>query len=348
MSAFTSLSSAALKGFFRDKVALFFSFAFPLMFIVIFGLLFADQGAEQIEIGVTGDGPVIQALESTGAFDLTEFDTFQEGFAQVRDGELPAVVAVEGSTVTLRFAASDQTAAATVRGIVEGVVNDVNLRSAGVEPQFQVRAQQVEDSSLKPIQFIVPGMMSWGVALGAVFGSAFTLVSWRKKQVLRRIRSAPIGIFTVLGSRLVATMMIGIVQAIVFIGVGTLPLFGLQLAGRWWLAIPVLLLGIIAFFAVGLVIGAFCKTEEATSGVANAVIVPMAFLSGVFFPLDGAPGWMQTISDFMPLKHMNEGVSAFLVNNQGPEALVMPSVVLAGFTVLMLAIAAKVFNWESS
>ena len=59
MSAFTSLSSAALKGFFRDKVALFFSFAFPLMFIVIFGLLFSEDGAEKIEIGVTGSGPVV-------------------------------------------------------------------------------------------------------------------------------------------------------------------------------------------------------------------------------------------------------------------------------------------------
>lgn len=348
MSAFASLSTAALKGFFRDKVAFFFSFAFPLMFIVIFGLIFSDSGTQRIELGVTGEGPVIQALESTGALELTEFDTFQEGFVRVRDGDLPAMIAVEGRNVTLRFAASDQNAAATVRGIVEGVVNDVNLRSAGVEPLYSVRAQQVEDSSLKPIQFIVPGMMSWGVALGAVFGSAFTLVSWRRKQVLRRIRSAPVGIFTVLGSRLVATLMIGIVQAIVFIGVGTLPVFGLQLAGRWWLGIPILLLGIIAFFAVGLVIGAVCKTEEATSGVANAIIVPMAFLSGVFFPLDGAPGWMQAVSDFMPLKHMNEGISAFLVGNQGAEALLTPSLVLAGVTVLMLAIAAKVFNWESS
>jgi ABC-2 type transport system permease protein len=329
-------------------VALFFSFAFPLMFIVIFGLIFSNSGAEKIEIGVTGSGPVITALESTGAFELKEFDSFQEAFGQVRDGELPAVVAAEGDNVTLRYAASDQTAAATVRGIVEGVVNDVNLRASGTEPRYRVRAQQVEDSSLKPIQFIVPGMMSWGVALGAVFGSAFTLVSWRKKQVLRRIRSAPVNIFTVLGARLVATLLIGVVQAVVFIGVGTLPVFGLKLAGRWWLAIPLLLLGIVAFFAIGLLIGSFCKTEEAASGVANAVIVPMAFLSGVFFPLDGAPSWMVKVSDFMPLKHMNEGMSDFMVRSESAGALVAPSLILVGFTVVTLLIAAKVFKWEAS
>lgn len=348
MSAFTSLSSASLKGFFRDKVALFFSFAFPLMFIVIFGLIFSDSGTEKIEIGVVGQGPVISALESTGAFELKEFDNFQEAFQQVKDGDLPAVVAAEGNTVTLRYAASDQTAAGVVRGIVEGVVNDVNLRSSGATATFRVQAQQVEDSSLKPIQFIVPGMMAWGVALGAVFGSAFTLVNWRKKQVLRRLRAAPVSLIVVLGSRLVATLMIGMVQALVFIGVGTLPVFGLKLSGNWWMSIPILLLGIIAFFAVGLVIGSFCKTEEATSGVANAVIVPMAFLSGVFFPLDGAPSWMQNISNFMPLKHMNEGMSDFLVRGEGAQALVTPSLVLAGFTVLMMLLAAKLFNWDAS
>lgn len=348
MSAFTALSSAALKGFFRDRVALFFSFAFPLLFIVIFGLIFSDAGTDRIEIGVVGEGPVIDALESTEAFEMQRFDNFQEAFARVRDGDLPAVVAAEGENITLRFAASDQTAAATARGIVEGVVNEVNLRAAGVEPAFRVRAQQVEDSSLKPIQFIVPGMMSWGVALGAVFGSSFTLVTWRKKHVLRRIRSAPVNVGLVLTSRLVATVMIGIVQAIVFIGIGTLPVFGLQLSGRWWLGIPVLLMGIVAFFAVGLLIGAVCKTEEAASGVANAVIVPMAFLSGVFFPLDQAPEWMRSISRYMPLRHMNEGISNFLVQSESAGALVSPLLFLLGFTVIMAAIAAKVFRWEAA
>ncbi len=348
MSAFSSLSSAALKGFFRDKVAVFFSFAFPLMFIVIFGLIFSDAGTNKIEIGVVGEGPVITALDSTGALELTEFDNFQEAFQKVKDGDLPAVVAAEGNTVTLRYAASDQTAAATVRGIVAGVVNDVNLRSSGATATYRVQAQQVEDTTLKPIQFIVPGMMAWGVALGAVFGSAFTLVSWRKKQVLRRLRSAPINIFVILGSRLVATMMIGVVQAAVFIGVGTLPVFGLKLSGTWWMSLPILLLGIVAFFAVGLVIGSFCKTEEAASGVANAVIVPMAFLSGVFFPLDGAPSWMQTVSKFMPLRHMNDGMSDFLVRGDGAQALVSPSLILVGFTVLMLLLASKLFSWDAS
>ena len=347
MSAFRSLSIASLKSFLRDRIAVFFSFAFPLIFIVIFGLVFSGSGTGRIEIGLVGEGPVASALESSGAFELRRFDSLPEALNEVEKGEIPAAVAVEGNRVTIRYAASDPAAAATVRGVVEGVVNEVNLRVAGVSPTYQVTARQVEDSTLQPIQFIVPGMMSWGVALGAVFGSAFTLVTWRRKQVLRRLRSAPVGLGVILAARLVATLLIGVVQAVVFIGVGLLPAFGLRLSGQWWLALPVLLLGIVAFFAVGLVIGAVCKTEEATSGVANAIIVPMAFLSGVFFPLDQAPQWMRSVGDFMPLKHMNDGVSAFLVHGQAPEAMAVPLVVLAGFTALMTLVAARLFNWEA-
>jgi ABC-2 type transport system permease protein len=90
------------------------------------------------------------------------------------------------------------------------------------------------------------------------------------------------------------------------------------------------------------------KTEEAASGVANALIVPMAFLSGVFIPLDSAPGWMRSIANFMPLKHMNDGMVDFLVRGQGPGAMVLPGAVLLALTLVMAFVASRVFNWEAA
>jgi ABC-2 type transport system permease protein len=136
------------------------------------------------------------------------------------------------------------------------------------------------------------------------------------------------------------------VQAVVFLGIGALPFFGLQLTGTWALAIPVFLLGILAFFAIGMLVGAFCKTEEAATGAANIVVLPMAFLSGTFFPIDQSPPWMQALSQAFPLRHMNDGIMDFLVRGQGPSALVVPCLVLAAFVAVVGTIAAKVFQWE--
>jgi ABC-2 type transport system permease protein len=346
MTAFKSLARAMVKIFYRDKATLFFTFVFPLMFLVVFGLLFRDAGATKTEIGVVGDGPVIAGLEQTGALELTRFDSVDEAVQQVRDGELPAMVAQDGDEITYRFAQSDQTQAGVVTGIVSGVVGHVNQAVTNQQPRYVLDAANVEDSSLKPIQYITPGIMSWGVAVTAVFGAALTLVSWRKKQVLRRIRLAPVSATTVLSARVVVTVGVAIVQALVFIGVGVLPLFGLRLTGTWWLAIPVFLLGILAFFAIGMLVGAFCKTEEAATGAANIVVLPMAFLSGTFFPIDQAPPWMQSVSNAFPLRHMNDGIMDFLVRGQGPSALVLPCLVLTGFVLVVGTIAAKVFQWE--
>ena len=346
--SFRALSRAAFKGFIRDKATLFWTILFPLMFLVIFGLLFNDGGENKTELGVVGSGPVISALEQTGAVEITKFDDADAALEAVKSGDLPGFVAVDGSTVTVRYAASNQTTAGVINGLVDGVVNNANLAAAGVEPQFRVDAQQVEDSSLEPIQFLTPGLLAWAVAMGAVFGSALTLVMWRKNQVLRRLRLAPVSLLAILGSRLAVAIGVAFMQAVVFVAIAVLPVFGLQLSGQWWLAIPLLALGTLAFFAIGMLVGSFSKTEESASGAANLIILPMAFLSGSFFPIDQTPEWMQGLSMIFPMRHLNDGLSAVLVRGEGLEAILLPSAVLVAFAVVVGFIAARVFSWEDS
>ncbi|RZS38998.1 ABC-2 type transport system permease protein [Herbihabitans rhizosphaerae] len=345
-SAFKSLAAAAVKGYVRDKATLFFTFFFPLMFLLVFGLIFQDTGTDKIKLGVVGDGPVISALEKTGTVEFERFDSMDAAVTKVRDGDLPGLVAQNGDKVTVRYAQSDQTRAAMVQGLVGGVVDKVNVQVTGQAPRFSVDSTNVEDQSLKGIQYITPGILSWAVAASAVFGAALTLVTWRKKQVLRRLRLAPINASTVLSARVAVTIGVAVVQAVIFVGLALLPIFGLKLSGTWYLSIPVFLLGTVAFFAIGMLVGAFAKTEDAAVGAANIVVLPMAFLSGTFFPIDNAPGWLKAVSNVFPLRHMNDGMLNFLVRGKGAEALLLPCGVLLGFTVVVGFIASRVFSWE--
>ncbi|MGW4112885.1 ABC transporter permease [Actinosynnema sp. NPDC004786] len=346
MTAFRSLSAAMVKGFLRDKMTLFFVFLFPLMFLVVFGLLLGDSGDDRTKVAAVGDGPVLATLEQTGALELERYDSADAARQEVDEGDLPAAVVVDGDRVSLIYAASDQVAAGTVTGIVSGVVDKLNLGAANVAPKFTLEAQSVEDASLKPIQYLTPGILSWAISISGVFGSALTMVSWRKKQVLRRIRLAPVSTTTVLTSRVLVSVGTAVAQGVVFVAVALLPAFGLKLTGQWYLALPLLVLGTVAFFAIGMLVGAFCKTEEAASGAANIVIMPMAFLSGTFFPVENAPEWLQTVSKAFPLRHMNDGMLDVLVRGKGLEALLVPSAVLLTFTVVVAVIAARIFRWE--
>ncbi|ANZ38172.1 ABC transporter [Lentzea guizhouensis] len=346
MTAFKTLSLAMFKGFVRDKVTLFFTFLFPLMFLVIFGLMLGDAGTDKTKIAVVGDGPVVTSLRDSGVLELESFDDENAALRKVEDGDLPAALIVRGQTLDVRYAQSDQVESATVLGIVNGFVDKANLAATGQPPRFTFASEKVEDASLKPIQYLTPGILSWGVAVSAVFGSALTLVSWRRKQVLRRIRLAPVSATSVLSSRVLVSAGVALVQGATFVGIAMLPVFGLRLSGHWWLSIPLLLLGTVAFFALGMLVGAFAKTEESASAAANIVVLPMAFLSGTFFPVEQAPAWLQVVSKVFPLRHMNDGMLDVLVRGKGIDALLVPGAILIGFTLVVGFIASRVFKWE--
>lgn len=248
MSASAALTRAGYKAYTRDKTTLFFTFAFPLLFLVVFGLIF------------------------------------------------------QGETV---------------------------------------------DESGRPyIHYIAPGVLSWGVANAAVFGVGFVLMQWRRDDILRLIRMSPTRLPAVLASRYGLSVAIGLAQSVLFVGVAMLPSFGLSLSGRWPLAVPVLVLGITAFLALGVIVGSYAATPEAVAAVANCLMIPMAFLSGSFFPLDAMPEWMQTLARALPLYYLNEGVSAALTGDGSGADIALGCGVLAAFALVLGAIALKTFRWS--
>lgn len=345
MNAFGSLSIAMYKGLMRDRVAIFFTFLFPLLFLVVFGLLFRDGDGSKVDIAVVGNGTAIEALP-TDAVDITQYDSWDEAMQAVEDGDEPAAMRQRGDSVELRFAASDQTQAGTVQGLVGGVVNQLNIQATNQKPRYAADFAQVEDSSLKPIQYLTPGILSWGIAISAGFGAALTLVAWRKKRVLRRIRLTPVPTTALVASRLGVSIGVALIQAVLYIGLAMLPAFGLKLSGQWWWSVPLLICGTFAFLSMGLFVGSLAKTEESASAIVNVVVLPMSFLSGVFFPLDDAPSWMQTFSQVLPLRHLVEGLLDVLVRGKGFDAILLPCGVLLAFGIVLGGIAVRLFRWD--
>jgi ABC-2 type transport system permease protein len=114
----------------------------------------------------------------------------------------------------------------------------------------------------------------------------------------------------------------------------------------WWMAIPLIITGTLAFLSIGLVAGAWAKTQESATAIVNIVVLPMAFLSGSFFPLDSAPGWLRAVSEIFPLKHLNEAMLDVMTRGRTPDAVLPEIAILLGFAVVMTAIASRLFRWD--
>ena len=149
-------------------------------------------------------------------------------------------------------------------------------------------------------------------------------------------------------ARVGVSLVVAFVQAALYIVVALTPPFGLQLPGTWWLIAPLLVCGTLAFLSIGLLVGAVAKTEEAASAMANFIVLPMAFLSGTFFDISGAPAWLRAISQVFPLRHMNDAMLDVLARGQGVSAVWAPCLILLGFALVLTAVATRVFRWDDA
>lgn len=347
-----SLAAAMAKGFLRDRAAVFFAVVFPLMFLVLFGAIFNDAGAPQtsvIQVGdvaLLDDAPAGASQVVDDSLDVTESDSLDAALQEIRSGDADAAVVQDSDTVTLYYAQADPVVAGTVQGTFQAIVSSANVGASGQPPRFTLRTDQVEDEDLSTIQYLTPSLLGWAIASGATFGAATSLVQWRTTGLLRRLRLAPVSTTPVVTSRVGVSLAIALGQAAIFVGVGVL-LFGLELSGWWWLAIPLLAAGTLAFLSLGLLAGAVARTVEAAVAIANIVVLPMAFLSGSFFPLDAAPGWLTTVSQLLPLRHLNDGMLDVMVRGEGPGAVLAPIGLLLGFAVVITGIAGRFFRWDA-
>ena len=354
MHGFRSLARAMVLSFVRDRVALFFTILFPLLFLVIFGGIFKDQGPSPVPVREIGSVPLVDGLPADARAELDKIleikktDDAAAALDLVRDGSVVAAIEQRGNEVVVHYAAADQVRSGIVRGVLDALIQQSNLAATGQPARFTLAAEQVEDRSLKAIQYVTPGILGWAIASGATAGAAFTLVQWRKNMLLRRLRLSPVHSSTIGAARVTVSVVIALIQALIFVSLARLPYFGLQLSHYWWMSIPVIIAGTLAFLSIGLLTGALVKTEEAAVLVTNLVVLPMAFLSGAFIPLDFSPGWLRTAAEIFPLKHLVTAMQDVMVRGKGPASVLPELAILLGFSAVLSAIAVKGFRWDDT
>nr|WP_203597502.1 ABC transporter permease [Actinomadura bangladeshensis] len=341
-------------GFKRDRTALFFTILFPLMFLLIFGGIFGHQTTSKVNVVEVGKAPILEQAVTQGAEQLgkvmkvTRTSDRAAALRKVEKGDADAAVEQRGAQLVVHYSAADQVKSGTVRGLIDSIVQAANQDATGRPPTYTMSAQQVEDDSLKAIQFFTPSLLGWALASAGVFGASQTLVSWRTKGILRRLQLSPAPIPTVFAARVAVSLAIALVQFALFVLVAQLPMFGLQLSGAWWMSIPMVIAGVLAFLSIGMLIGAWAKTQETAQAVTQLVVLPMAFLGGSFFPLDAAPGWMKTLSYIFPLRYLNEGMLNVMGRGLGPMSALPQIGVLVGVAVVGALIAVRLFRWEAA
>ena len=339
-----------LRGFVRDRTALVFSIMLPVLFLALFGSIYKSVSTPKLTVLEVGQVSLLSQAGNHQGLDkvltVTHTQNLPAALTDVRKGTYDAAVQQQGQTLTVHYSIADQTTAGIVQTVFASIVQQADQASAGPRKGFTLQTKQVENTSLKPIQYVTPGLLGWAIASGAAFGAAITLVNWRHSKLLRRLRLAPVSVSSVVLARVGVSVLVALIQMALFLLIATTPYFGLKLTAYWWMAIPILICGTLAFMSIGLLVGSFAKTQQAATAVANLIILPMAFLGGAFIPLDFAPNWIREVSYAMPLRYLVIGMQNVMARGEGPASALPAIGILLGLTVILCLISVRVFRWD--
>ena len=360
MRALLLLTVANIKSFTRDRAALFWTLAFPLIFVFLFGSIFTG-GDNSRTIGLADmDGSPASAQLKSAFGEVPNLELVEgseaELVAQMRDGDLAAVIVVPqgyGQGIATKQAPAvvtvytDPTQAAAdgaTRQLVGFVLSQVNQAASGQPPAVIPTFQSVQTNDLSFISYLVPLILSMSLMQLGVF-AAIPLVADRQKLILKRLQATPLRRWQLVGSNVLMRLLIAVVQTAIIIGVGS-AFFDVQISGSWLLIGGFVLLGSLAFIALGYVIASFASSEESANGMTSVVQFPLMFLSGTFFPIDAMPDALQTVARALPLTYLGDALRQVMVDGTPFSPLWVCFVVLVGWLVVCFGIAARFFRWQ--
>jgi ABC-2 type transport system permease protein len=196
-------------------------------------------------------------------------------------------------------------------------------------------------------QFYAPALAVFAAASATYTNIGVGTAIARDEGVLKRFRGTPLPPWTYMAGRIGSGVWIAFIATVVMMTVGVVA-FNVNLElSKMPAALVTFVVGAACFAALGLALAAASPTGDSAPAVANATILPLAFVSDVFIAMDNPPDWLTAVGNFFPLKHF---VRAFqdafhpLVESPGFEFDHLAVIAVWGVVGTLLAL--KFFTWE--
>ena len=359
--AMLAITKASLRSIFRSPSAVVFSFAFPFIFILVFGFIGDNAGAPSYKIAIDKNCDTTNALydsiKASNRIKILNFADEKELRSSLVKGRITGILTIKkmgedipeySYSLTSTTASNDKWP--QLMPIVSNIANKISDAKYANRSYFAVPApnniEKVRD--YKTIDFILPGQLGFSLLSSGVFGVAFMFFSLRNTLVLKRFFATPISRTNIILGEGLARVIFQMITAIVIILVGYF-LFGFTLINGVWTLLAMLLLsflGLVVFMGFGFIVSGLAKSESTIPPLANIITLPQFLISGTFFSIDAFPKWLQPISKMLPLTHLNTAMRAVAFEGESLWGVRTEIGVILLWGVLAYAAAIKIFKWE--
>ncbi|MHB1419624.1 MAG: ABC transporter permease [Bacillota bacterium] len=359
MKTLLKMTQATLKEMLRDRMAMFWFLAFPLLFILLFGMIFSNDNNDQtFKVGLVmeSQGPLgtaaTKALESVPAFEL-ERGNLQDELQALKKGDRSLVIVIppeqaeaaqQGLEIPLYYDAGKQITNQVLIPVVNEVFTEAERQIANQPRLFVTKPKAVQSEAFKSIDFLLPGILAMALMQLGLFGS-LRLVSLKERKILKYLGATPLNRVALIGGEVFVRLLMSLIQAVILIVIGHL-VFGAKIVGNLLEVTGIVLLGAATFVSLGYMLVSFSKTEESAQGLIQVVQFPMMFLSGIFFPLNVMPGFLQPVIKAIPLTYLADALRQVIVGMTPTYALTTNLAILGAWFCGTLILAVKLWKWD--
>ncbi len=352
------------RRFFRDRLAIFFSIIFPLIFLVVFGSLSSGNKDISFKVAVINESSTSTAddfakkLKDNKILEVDEVSTLRAAEDKMTRSELDAAIVLPKSfgeinsgaqypsgQVQVVYTQNNEQSARALSSILDTQFKQMNSEFASTNVPFVVNTKQLNERSLSAFDYTFSGLLGFAIVGMGIFGPVNVFPELKKMGILRRLSTTPLKVWQYFLSVMVSQALIGLLSLGIMFIVAII-IFHLQVVGNVLELAVFLVYGIVMILGIGLAIGGWSKNERQAAPLSNIIVFPMMFLSGTFFPRFIMPEWLQNLSALLPLTPIIDGIR--LITTEGKHLFeILPQIGLIGvWMIVIYFIAFKVFRWE--
>lgn len=355
-----AITKASFRSIFRSPSAVVFSFAFPLVFIMVFG--FISSGSRiavriAFEKGSDTSNPLYQAISTMEGINIISGSKITE---DLEKGRISAILNIRKNTdaalppYTISIKTSEAVNPQNIQvlqSVINGIIGGLNKKIYPPSPTLAVidqHLQKVKGRTYRTIDFILPGQLGFSLLSAGVFGVAFLFFNLRQTMVLKRFFATPVSKkYIVLGEGL-SRVLFQLITAIVILLIGHY-IFKFTLVHGVVTFLELLVLsfiGLMVFMGMGFIVSGIAKNESSIPPLANLITLPQFLLAGTFFSIDVFPSWLQPICRVLPLTHLNDAMRNIAFEGAHLSDCGKQIGILFLWGLVAYGIAVRVFRWE--
>ena len=227
--------------------------------------------------------------------------------------------------------------------ILNMVFAKLNQGLSGKPPFVRTAEISIHTRKYRFIDFFIPGIIAMAVMTASLFGTVNVNTELRQKNIIRKLSTTPITRTDWILSNILYQFMLAVISTTAMLLV-SYAVFDVKLQINAWLPLFIVL-DVFTFVGIGMILTRIVKEAQSAAAAANALIFPMMFLSGSFFPLEMMPRFMQTFATTLPLYYVNEGLRASMVFHDNVTALSYAAII-GTFAAMVFILGITTTRWE--